>query len=77
MGRRKADKSLAGDVALRVAAPAGFGFDSVFVGVLARLAAVLFHLDFSRKHAIAQIVRAFDGLVHELLLPPYHGALTT
>jgi hypothetical protein len=64
------------DVALRVAAGAGFALYSVFVGVFAGLTAVFFNLHLSRHSAVTQIVRAFNRLVHTGPLPRY-GALST
>jgi len=59
-----------GHIALRVAAVAGFHLDAVLVGILACFAAVLFSLDFGRQHAVTEIVRAFNRLMHGSLFTP-------
>lgn len=59
-----------------MAAVAGFALYPVLIGVLAVLAAILFDLYLRREHAVAQIVRALNRLLHAFPLPPY-GELST
>jgi hypothetical protein len=47
----------------------GFHLEAVLIGVLARLTAILFDLHLGGQRAIAQIVGAFNALVHASRLP--------
>jgi hypothetical protein len=52
-----------------MAAVARLHFDSIFVCVFAGLGAILFGLHFRGNRAIAQIVRAFNRLLHAVRFP--------
>jgi hypothetical protein len=48
---------------------AGVGLNSSGFIVFANGAAILFGFHFGRERAIAQVVRAFNGLLHEVIIP--------
>lgn len=52
-------------------------FDSVFLRVAARLAAVLLALHFSGDRAVAKVVRAFNRLMHARFFPRYGSFATS
>jgi hypothetical protein len=52
-----------------VPAIAGVGLNSSRVIVFANGAAILFGFYFGRERAVAQVVRALNGLLHEATIP--------